>query len=59
MSAQIGYRGAKRRCDCYRPDTLGDGIISNVGNHKLVAGVMHDETPSTQTFISYGQVLRH
>ena len=51
--------GANRRCDCYRPDTLGDGITSNVGTHKLVAGVMHDETPSTQTFISDGQVSRH
>ena len=57
MSAQIGYRGgANRRCDCYRPDTLGDGITSNVGTHKLVAGVMHGETPSTQTFISDGSV---
>ena len=50
--------GADRRYDCdgYRPDTLRDGITSNVGTHKLLVGVMHGETTCTQTFISDGQV---
>jgi len=32
-------------------------IVSNVGTLKLVAGVLQDETLSTQAFISYKAVL--